>query len=580
MDVDPVSSQEPAAETEEKWRAIAAEKKQKQLDSIPKEWLITPPPEDRINVLDVPSECGLLTSREMEITNEVDVAALLAKLASGEWSSVEVTTAFYKRAVIAHQVVNCLTEIFVERALARAAELDEYLKTNGKPIGPLHGLPISLKDQFTMKGLETVMGWVSWIGKVSESDCVLVELLYQCGAVPFVRTNVPQTLFWGETHNSVFGRTLNPHNRNLTPGGSSGGEGALIAMRGSPLGVGTDIGGSVRIPAAFCNIYSLRPSYERLPYQGARNTGEGQESISSTIGPMSNSLSGIKVFVKAILDMKPWLKDPLVPKMPWNEPAYQLVEHGNGVGLCFGFMVDDGLFKPQPPLYRAMEMTKKALIAAGHTVIEWEPKKHLEIFINCNSIYFADDGENLRRECEATDEPLLQTMHPEELLVELDDASMPYERHVVRDLGHLTTYELWELHKEKRQLRKEYLDHWMGTVERTGTGRPVDAIICPAAPYPAPLHGHNRNAWYTTIWNALDYTVAVLPVTYVDPKLDVQHPPHKFRNHEDQWIYESYDPSSYEGCPIGLQVVGQRQEEEAVIAIAEIVERALKASPS
>jgi amidase len=97
---------------------------------------------------------------------------------------------------------------------------------------------------------------------------------------------------WGETFNHVFGRTTNPYNRYLTPGGSSGGEGALVAMKGSPLGVGTDIDGSLRIPSAFCGLYTLRPSYERLPYYGAVNALEGQESISSVLGPMANTLSG------------------------------------------------------------------------------------------------------------------------------------------------------------------------------------------------------------------------------------------------------------------------------------------------
>ena len=90
--------------------------------------------------------------------------------------------------------MNCLTEIFVERALARAAELDDALKKTGKVIGPLHGLPISLKDQLCIKGLETTMGYVSWIGNYAEKNAVLVDILEACGAVPFVRTNVPQTL--------------------------------------------------------------------------------------------------------------------------------------------------------------------------------------------------------------------------------------------------------------------------------------------------------------------------------------------------------------------------------------------------
>ena len=161
--------------------------------------------------------------------------------------------------------MNCLTEIFVERALARAKELDEYLFKNGKVMGPLHGLPVSCKDMLRIKGQETVMGYASYVGVINEYDSVLVEIMYECGANPFVQTNVPQTLMvrslsllfvrycysrhgilqWPETHNLVYGRTLNPYNRKLTPGGSSGGEGALVAMRGSPLGLGSDIGGYV-----------------------------------------------------------------------------------------------------------------------------------------------------------------------------------------------------------------------------------------------------------------------------------------------------------------------------------------------
>ncbi|KAG8696480.1 hypothetical protein FRC08_007116 [Ceratobasidium sp. 394] len=142
------------------WRLRAQAKKQQQVDSIPQDWIITIP-EDRQNVTGIPYECGLLTPFEVEVTDTLDVAAILQKLRDGVWKSVDVTRAFYKRAIIAHQVTNCLTEIFVERALARAAEMDEYLAKNRKPKGPLHGLPISLKDQFTMEGLETINGKIS-----------------------------------------------------------------------------------------------------------------------------------------------------------------------------------------------------------------------------------------------------------------------------------------------------------------------------------------------------------------------------------------------------------------------------------
>ncbi|KAG9076582.1 hypothetical protein FRC06_009428 [Ceratobasidium sp. 370] len=578
------------------WRVRAQAKKQQQVGSIPRDWIITIPP-DQQNVTRIPYECGLLTPFEVQVTDTLDVATILEKLRDGVWKSVDVTRAFYKRAIIAHQATNCLTEIFVERALARATKMDEYLAKNKKPKGPLHGLPVSLKDQFTMEGLETINGnflfpgYVANIGDFATNNAVLVDILYELGAVPFVRTNVPQTLMaskglllkldltlkmqWGETYNNVFGRTLNPYNLTLTCGGSSGGEGALIAMRGSPLGVGTDIGGSVRIPASMCGIYSLRPSYCRLPYYGARNSLEGQESVLSVLGPMTNSLSGLKMFTKAVLDTRPWLRDPMCICKVWGEEAYQLVEHdGRGGHKCFGLMYDDGLVKPNPPVFRAMDIMRKALEAAGHQVIEWENHRHEDIFVNLEKrIFLADGGEDYRRECKRSGEPHIQTMDPTLYSHELHD---PESNKGIEIIKPLSAYQLWQLHKQKRELRKEYLDHWQSTISRTTTGRPVDAVISPAVPYAATPHGKNSSAFYTSLWNAVDYTVGLLPVTVVDPELDKSVPPHDFYSDEDRDTYHMYKPEVYKDAPIGLQVVGQRLEEEAVLAMMEEVEAALE----
>ncbi|KAI0089886.1 general amidase [Irpex rosettiformis] len=559
------------------WKTICAERKKKQLDSMPPEWIIDPPKSPYGSVQHVPEECGLLTTRELEITNTTDVDILLNMLATGVWSSVEVTTAFYKRAIIAQQLTNCLTEIFIDRALARAKELDTYLQEHGKVMGPLHGLPISLKDQFRIKGLETIMGYAAWVGEVSQVDSVLVEMLYELGAIPFVRTNVPQTLVWGETYNHVFGRTTNPFNRYMTPGGSSGGEGALVAMRGSPLGVGTDIGGSVRIPAAFCGLYTLRPSYERLPYANAVNAQEGQESISSALGPMANSLCAVKRFTKAIIDGKPWKKDPLVVKKPWSHEEYALSEHGDGVGMCFAIMWDNEVVKPHPPLIRAMELTKKALEAVGHKVVDWTPHKHLEIYENSERIYTADDGYDYRVECEKSGEPLIASMKLQDEQTHHYPLEKSMAKTILGEIKHLSAYELWQLQKEKRILRKSHLDYWESTASTTGTGRPVDAIISPAVASLACPHGTNSDAFYTSLCNALDLASTVFPVMFSDKELDTKPPPHKFRNNEDEAIYNLYDAELFHGLPVGLQLIGRTQEEEAVIAMTEVVDKALKA---
>ncbi|KAF8140227.1 general amidase [Boletus edulis] len=549
------------------WFDLATDKKQRQQNAIPKEWLITSPPASTLNVISIPETCGLLTPQELVITNE-DVDGLLKKLASGEWTAVAVTTAFYKRAIIAQQLVNCLTEIFVERALARAAELDEAFKRTGKVVGPLHGLPISLKDQLCIKGLETTMGYVSWIGKYAEKNAVLVDILEECGAVPFVRTNVPQTLMWPETSNNIFGRTANPHNRSLTSGGSSGGEGALVALRGSPMGVGSDIGGSVRIPSACCGVYGLRPSYGRVPYGGALNSLEGQDSILSVFGPITGSISGLKAFTEAVIKAKPWLKDPLAVRKKWDEDEYQLKDRDNGRKLCFAIMWDDGVCVPHPPITRALKRVQATLTNAGHNVITWSPIEHKRLGDLTRSIWEAGASEDFMMTTSESGEPIISTMVPDS-----NEATVaPFRPRK----GGLTAYQLWQVQKEKRDLRALYLQHWNNTVANTGTGRPVDAIICPAAPYPATPHGHFRYTNYTTVWNALDYTASIFPVTTVDPAIDVKQPRENFIDAFDKQVYEMYQPEVFRDAPVCLQVVGRTLDEEGVIAMTEIVDAALK----
>ncbi|KAH9027227.1 general amidase [Lactarius pseudohatsudake] len=549
------------------WQELAAQKKDRQAASIPKEWLIAPPSNDVLDVTDIPAKCGLLSARDLEITEVSSVADLLTKIATGTWSSFEVTTAFCKRAVIAHQVTNCLTEIFIDRALERAAWLDEQLKSTGKVVGPLHGLPISLKDQISIKGLETTMGYVSWIGRVAERDAALTEILIECGAVLYVRTNVPQTLMWPECYNLVFGRTVNPVNRTLTCGGSSGGEGALLRMRGSILGVGSDIGGSIRIPAAMNGVFGLRPSYHRIPYEGSANSLEGQDSLPSVLGPISIDLGGIKLFMQAVIGQMPWLKDPLSMRKHWDGDGYRLVEHGGGKKLTFGILWNDGLVVPHPPIIRALEMTRVVLIAAGHDVVDWKPYKHTELYDATMGIWAAAGQEDTLAVTSQTGEPILKSMAE----------TNATEGTTFIGSKVISAFELFKIQKKRAVLRKEYLDHWQSTSVSTSTGRPVDAIISPVAPFPPPPHGQNTNAGYTMIWNVLDYPACVFPVTKVDPVLDRPKPEHDFLSEADRKIHGLYDsPETFKNAPVSLQLVGRSQEDEAVIAMTEIVRAALE----
>lgn len=177
------------------WHAIAARKQQERTSRTPREWLLKEPPFTYgPNAIDIPRRCGLLTEHELSITENHDATSLLVELSKGTFTSEQIVTAFSKRAAIAQQVCNCLTEIFFEDAIARAKELDAYLKKNGRPIGPLHGLPISLKDGFKVRGYDASVGVAGLCFKPAATNSALVDLLLSLGAVLYCKTNVPLTM--------------------------------------------------------------------------------------------------------------------------------------------------------------------------------------------------------------------------------------------------------------------------------------------------------------------------------------------------------------------------------------------------
>lgn len=279
--------------------------------------------------------------------------------------------------------VNCLHETFFDAALANAKKLDDYYAEHKKPIGPLHGLPVSLKDQFHVKGVETSMGYIGWIGTfqgkkddprkgVFESE--MVRELRALGAVLYCKTSVPHSLMSGETVNNIIEYTWNPKNRNLCSGGSSGGEGALIGLKGSPVGFGTDIGGSIRIPAGFNGLFGIRPSAGRMPYEGMANSMDGQNSVLSVVGPLATTAGSLRLLVKSILSQQPWLHDPLVVELPWRDEQEQEILNliksstaGKGK-LAFGILKHDGVVTPQPPVSRAVQIVSTTLEKLGHKV--------------------------------------------------------------------------------------------------------------------------------------------------------------------------------------------------------------------
>lgn len=245
---------------------------------------------------------------------------------------------------------------------------------------------MSLKDQFHVKGVETTMGYVGWLGtfqgkkdtgkdKVFESE--MVRELRELGAVLYVKTSLPQTLISGETFNNFIGYTSNPRNRHLAAGGSSGGEGALIALRGSPVGFGTDIAGSVRMPASANGIYTIKPSANRLPISDLATSMDGQNTIMSSIGPLATSIPAMRLVFRSLLATKPWLYDPQVVELPYRDELEQETRELAKGQLVFGIMDHDGVVTPHPPMARAIEIVRSAIEKLGHKVVKWSPPAHI-----------------------------------------------------------------------------------------------------------------------------------------------------------------------------------------------------------
>jgi Asp-tRNA(Asn)/Glu-tRNA(Gln) amidotransferase A subunit family amidase len=189
-------------------------------------------------------------------------------------------------------------------------------------------------------GFDTTVGVSGKAFKSWARDGPLVRLLKDSGAVPYVKTNIPITLLSYESSNDVWGRTTHPKNAEYTPGGSSGGEAALLALGGGRIGIGSDVAGSVRIPAHFSGIYSLKCSTGRWLKLGMDSTGPGQEGIASVLSPMAGSLEDLRYFTKAIIDMKPWDYDHSVHPLPWRGEIER--EVGTSGSLRIGIMETDG----------------------------------------------------------------------------------------------------------------------------------------------------------------------------------------------------------------------------------------------
>lgn len=544
------------------WQAIAKEAQEYRdatLDKIHPQ--VDTPAEIPKNIFDTLR--ARLSSHEVQIT-ELPAQELLDHLRTGKLTVVAVTNAFLRRAALAQKLTNCVTELLPEKALSRAAFLDNYLKQNGKPLGPLHGLPISVKEHIGMKGLGLNAGYVAWWGKTAPEDARVLQILSRAGAVFHARTTQPQTLMHLETDSNLYGVTVNPYNTDLSAGGSSGGEGALVGARGSCLGIGTDIGGSIRNPAACNGIYGLKPTAFRTPTDGWSSTAPGADPIATVIGPLSTSLEGIKLFMKTILSAKPWLHEPALIPTSWND-SYHISPQQP---LKIAIMWNDEVVQPHPPITRALNIMAARLATVDNiTVVDWKPHLHDEAWAIISSLYFTDGG--------AEDAAIMaQSGEPWRPLTEWIIKENPCVKR-------LKMKELWYWLEEREAYRSEYAKVWNDTAttkdEETGElGGMVDAIICPVGPSVATRHNTAKYWSYTSQWNLLDYPALSFPVCKVEKGVDSSSEQRrsKFFGDLDKENWKLWDPDTFTGMPVSLQIVGRRMDDEKIIGILEyMIER-------
>ena len=555
-----------------KYEQIAKQKQATRDALIPKEWrLRSLPQEDVLNVTKIPQSAGILSDHEISITENYDATSLSEAIRARTLTSHEVTLAYCKRAAIAQQLTNCLTEIFFEKALARAKALDHHLQRYGTPQGPLHGVPISLKDTFRVTGVDSTIGYAAFANQPSLFNSPLVNILLEAGAVLYCKTNVPQTLMALDSENNVWGRTLNPINRKVTAGGSSGGEGALLAMKGSVLGIGTDIGGSIRIPA-FCNgLYGIKPSADRVPYQGQQEPGiPGGAAISmkSRAGPMARSLRDCELLLSTVANAKPWLRDPNIVPGLWEsmDLSKRALGHSQpNKGLTFGVLMTDNVMTPLPPVRNVMREMKSTLEKAGHTaVVIPTPPSFSKLLSLSNAVLSITGSQHSFSILKRTGEPLSTWLAPR-----------------ISEKGPRGVLEAADIQAQREQISTQLLKELWSLSTPQGS-QEVDALICPVAPHPVPGLDKWGGVSYTIDWVLLDYCAGFLPVrsfTENDMQAEFEGAEKEVLGRWDKYnrtLWEKEDRSIYLGTPLGVQVVAPRLQERRLYRAMDAADRAVR----
>ncbi|TFK68528.1 amidase signature enzyme [Pluteus cervinus] len=511
---------------------------------------------------------------------DLPISSLISAIQDGKTEPLTILRAYGKKALRAHAQTNCLTEIMIGTAEVWAQECNRQ--------GPLAGVPVSLKDTVGVKGWDSCIGYSAWVGQPLAQDSALIRLLRDAGAVPFVKTNIPITLLSFESVSDVFGRTTNPHNSAYSPGGSTGGEAALLAYGGSRIGIGTDVAGSVRVPAHYSGIYTIKASVGRFLRNGNNTSIPGQEGVSAVYSPMARTLEDLETFWKGIFAMNPWKYDASVLPIPWRSVDLSAKK------LRWGILWDDGVVSPSPACKRALQIVVDTLTRDGHEVLPINPPSPYEALKIGSQLILADGCQTVNGPIgllESNDAGVHQLSVFFALPSFLRRIYVWYIKYIKRDAlyadllssfnpsgstffgsGSIGVSEFWPLVAKKEAYKNKWFEYW--------DEQDLDFILTVPNAFPACPHRGMRGGFtacgYTFLFNVLDYTAGVLPVTRVNSLLDAR--PHDFRprNAIERSGYKDYDSLSMAGLPVGVQVVGRRLEEEKVLEGMKLIEDLLR----
>ena len=430
----------------------------------------------------------------------------------------EVVEAHLRRIEEVNPVINAVVQLAAERARAEARELDDAL-ARGESRGPLHGVPVTIKDSFDTEGIVSTGGTLGRADYVPERDATPVARLRAAGAVVLGKTNTPELTMAAETDNLVYGRTNNPFDVSRTPGGSSGGAAAIITAGGSPLDLGTDTGGSIRFPSHYCGIAGLKPTTGRVPRTGhIIGPDMGAAQSLTVVGPMARYVEDLELAFPIIAG--PDYRDPHMVPMPIGDPG-----EVDLAGLRVAYYIESRGATPTPETVRAVRDAAAALADAGATIAEESPSALEGVEDDQLSFIGADDwawGDRLLERFGTTREHHWITMW----------------RGMAKPLS---TGDFTAL--------LEDLDRFRGGMIEFMETR--DLIVCPISAGPALLHGssydeeHMRGLGYSGMYNLTGWPSAIVRVS-----------------------------TSPEGLPIGVQMVARPWREDVSLAAARVLEAA------